>query len=498
MAPKIVARPITEAEIGTWHYRADVVVVGYGIAGTSAALGAREVTESVLVLERGGGSEGTCGGLLYLGGGTPMQKAMGWTDTTEAMYSHLLAALGPGVDEAKLRAYCDGSLDHFDWLVECGVPLIAGPDVPGSALATPDPDGYVAVGAQEYAGGGLVWTGAETAYPFSAKNRPVPRGHMPRDAEGTEDLFEGAVLKCLAATAERDGVAVEYNVGVERLVIDSDNRILGVQGRRLGELVNVRANRGVVVTTGGFIYNDEMLAEHQPHALTGAKLGHGGQDGLGIQMAQLVGADAIHMDAADFTLVTTPHISFIKGILVNDLGRRFINEDTYYGRLGTETVFRQDARCYLIVDDDIFMESSWLRPAWASDSLAELEKQIGLPEGALQQTLDYYNTYAASGDDPLFHKQERWLQPINPPYAVLDMRSQTFPISGFTLGGLRTDADGRVLDPQGTPIEALYGAGRATAGLAVYGYCSGISLGDSSFFGRRAGANAARADSVTE
>jgi 3-oxo-5alpha-steroid 4-dehydrogenase len=211
----------------------------------------------------------------------------------------------------------------------------------------------------------------------------------------------------------------------------------------------------------------------------------------------LVGADAIHMDAADFTLVTTPHISFIKGILVNDLGRRFINEDTYYGRLGTETVFRQDARCYLIVDDEIFMESSWLRPAWASDSLAELETQIGLPDGALQQTLDYYNTHAASGHDPLFHKQERWLQPINPPYAILDMRSQTFPISGFTLGGLHTDVDGRILDPQGTPIEALYGAGRATAGLAVYGYCSGISLGDSSFFGRRAGASAARAESVT-
>jgi 3-oxo-5alpha-steroid 4-dehydrogenase len=59
---------------------------------------------------------------------------------------------------------------------------------------------------------------------------------------------------------------------------------------------------------------------------------------------------------------------------------------------------------------------------------------------------------------------------------------------------LHTDVDGRVLDPQGTPIEGLYGAGRATAGLAVYGYCSGISLGDGSFFGRRAGQAAASAD----
>jgi 3-oxo-5alpha-steroid 4-dehydrogenase len=314
---------------------------------------------------------------------------------------------------------------------------------------------------------------------------------MPRDAEGTEDLFEGAVLKCMITAAEKAGVAVEYNLGVERLIVDSEDRVVGVQGRRLGEIVNVRAGRGVVLTTGGFIYNDEMLKEHLPHALTGAKLGHGGQDGLGIQMAQMVGADTVHMDAADFTLVTTPHISFIKGILVNDLGRRYINEDTYYGRLGTEAVFRQDARTYLIVDDEIFMESSWLRPTWAADSLEELESEIGLPAGSLQQTLDYYNKYATDGQDPLFHKQQRWLQPINPPYAVLDLRSTTFPISGFTLGGLHTDVDGRVLDSQGTAIEGLYGAGRATAGLAVYGYCSGISLGDGSFFGRRAGRTAA-------
>jgi len=226
--------------------------------------------------------------------------------------------------------------------------------------------------------------------------------------------------------------------------------------------------------------------------VTGAtKLGHGGQDGLGIQMAQLAGAEAIHMDAGDFTLLNTPHISFIKGILVNARGQRYINEDTYYGMLGTETVYRQNSECYLVLDDAIFLESSWMRPAWASDSLAEIGAEIGLPEGALEQTLAYYNEHAASGTDPLFHKAERWLQPINAPYAVLDLRNKSFPISGFTLGGLRTDVDGRVQDVQGNPVEGLFAAGRASAGLAVYGYCSGISLGDGSFFGRRAGRAAA-------
>jgi 3-oxo-5alpha-steroid 4-dehydrogenase len=323
----------------------------------------------------------------------------------------------------------------------------------------------------------------------------VPRGHMPRDAEGTEDLFEGAVLKCMISAVERTGVRVAYNTGAERLVVDNTGRVVGIEGRREGQPIRIRARRGVVLTTGGFIYNDEMLAEHSPLLVTGAgKLGHGGQDGRGIQMAQLAGADAIHMDAADATLVTTPHISFITGILVNGLGRRFINEDTYYGRLGTEAVFHQDSEVYLVVDDEIFLETSWLRPAWASDSLPELESQIGLPEGSLEQTVEYYNAHAEKGTDPLFHKGDRWLKPLRPPYAVLDLRNQTMPTHAFTLGGLRTDVDGHVLDVQGTPITGLFSAGRASSGLAVYGYCSGISLGDGSFFGRSAGRAAGAAE----
>jgi 3-oxo-5alpha-steroid 4-dehydrogenase len=497
MAARVQSRPASASAIDTWDIETDVLIVGFGIAGTSAALGAAETGADVVVIERGGGSEGTCGGLLYLGGGTPMQKAMGYDDSVEAMYDVLCAALGPGVDEAKLRIYCEGSLRHFDWLVECGVPLISGPDAEGTVLATPEADGYVSVGAQEYAGGGLVWTGGEQTYPFNELAVPVPRGHMPRDPNGTEDLFEGAVLKCMISAVERTGVRVEYNTAADRLVLDDHGRVVGIEGRREGQPIRIKARRGVVLTTGGFIYNDEMLAEYSPLLVSGAaKLGHGGQDGRGIQMAQLAGADAIHMDTADATLVTTPHISFITGILVNGRGQRFINEDAYYGRLGTEAVFRQNSEVYLVVDDEIFLETSWMRPAWASQSLAELEQDIGLPDGSLRQTIEYYNTHAEKSEDPLFRKGGRWLKPLRPPYAVLDLRNSTMPTSAFTLGGLHTDVDGHVLDVQGTRIDGLYSAGRASSGLAVYGYCSGISLGDGSFFGRLAGRAVASADPI--
>jgi 3-oxo-5alpha-steroid 4-dehydrogenase len=491
MPEPLSTTPREVAEVQSWDLEADVVIVGFSMSGASAALGALEVTGDVLALERGGGPEGTCGGIIYLGGGTPMQKAMGFDDTTNEMYTFLLAALGPGVDEEKLRLYCDESLLHFDWLVRQGVPLITGPDEPGSMLASPEDDGFINVGGQEYAGGGLVWTGGEQAHPFSSMVRPAPRGHIPRDPDSDEDLFEGAVLKCLVRAAERAGVRTEYNLGVQRLVVDDDGRVAGVEARRFGTVLRVRARQGVVLSTGGFIYNDEMLAQHSPAMLAVSKLGHGGQDGLGIQLAQAAGADAIHMDTADITLVLTPPMSYAHGILFNALGRRFINEDTYYGRLGAEAAFRQDTIAYLLLDDSTFLESSWRRPSWAADSVAELETEMGLPVGALEQTVAYYNEHAARGADPLFHKGQRWLQPLVPPYAVIDLRQQAFPMSAFTMGGLRTAVGGEVLRPDGSAIPGLYAAGRATSALAVSGYCSGISLGDCSFFGRRAGQSAA-------
>jgi 3-oxo-5alpha-steroid 4-dehydrogenase len=506
MTRQISTRPLSVSDVASWDEEADVVVVGYGHAGAAAALGAVEGTPDVLVLERGGASEGTCGGILYLGGGTPMQVAMGWEDTAENMATFLRAALGPGVDEDKLQAYCRESVDHFAWLVRCGVPLMVGPDEDSSPLVQPGEDGLVDVGAQEYAGGGLLWTGGEKAFPFDELVPPVPRGHILRDPSENQDLlFEGAVLRRLSTALEDTSARVRYNMAVERLVLDSAGAVVGVDARRFGERVLVHARRGVVLSTGGFIYNDAMVAAHNPALLAAGKLGHGGQDGIGIRMSQSIGAEAIHMDTSDLTLIMYPPLSFARGILLNALGQRYINEDTYFGRIGAETLKQDTAAAYLLLDENIFVDSSWRRPAWAADSLAELEREIGLPSSSVENTVAYYNRYAELGEDPLFHKRKEWLQPLQPPFAVIDLRNESsrqhlnpnvaavdYALGGFTLGGLRTTVDAEVLDVGSEVIAGLYAAGRVTSGLAVHGYCSGISLGDGTFFGRRAGQAAAR------
>jgi 3-oxo-5alpha-steroid 4-dehydrogenase len=500
--------PLAASDVSTWDEEVDVVVVGYGIAGTAAALAAREAGAEVVVLERGATPQGVCGRVIYLGGGTPMQEAMGVEDSPEAMHTFLRAALGPGVDEAKLEAYCHGSVDHYKWLQNSGVAFVEGSDGDVPDLATPAKDGIRHMGGQEYVGGGLVWTGGEQAYPFNELARPAVRGHLPRDPEHP-DVWVDAVTGRMRKTAERKGVRVMLDTAVQRLILDEDDRVVGVEAQSNGDTVRIRAFGGVVLATGGFIYNEEMLAAHAPHLLSTPKLGHEGQDGLGIRMASAIGADVAHMDTSDITLMMYPPVTFAKGILVNGNGQRFVNEDTYYGRLGAYAKYRADGVLYLLVDESIYVDD-WRRPTWESDSLAELEEQIGLPTGSLEHTVEYYNHHAETGEDPILRKGSRWLQPLRPRYMVIDLREvrpeqeddasvAAAPVPGaddtmvaMTMGGLRTDVDSRALRASGDPIEGLLAAGRASSGLGVYGYCSGISLGDGSFFGRAAGRTAAQ------
>ncbi|MCL2535145.1 MAG: FAD-dependent oxidoreductase [Nocardiaceae bacterium] len=490
MADATPIRPIPAEQVTEWAYEADVVVAGFGVAGASAAVGAAQAGADVLVLERTGGWGGAAamaGGFIYMGGGTPLQKACGFEDTVDNMKAFMKAALGPGTDEAKIDAYCEGSVDHYHWLVdECGVPF---------KMSFWGEPGWEPPGDD-----GLQYTGGENSAPFNATIPPAPRGHVPQMQDKHVSSEKGGgymLMKPLTDKAAELGVRSEYDMRVQALIIDADGRVVGLQAKQYGKDVAVRARKGVVLATGSFAYNDTMLESFAPKMVGRPAASVEEHDGRSIRMAQALGADLAHMDAAEVAFFCDPQL-FIRGVLVNGRGQRYINEDTYPGRVGQATLYENDNQSFLIIDEAAYEEgmtrptsSPQLRhqPKWVAETVEELEAEMGLPAGTLQATVDVYNRHAANGEDPLFGKKTEWVKPIGSPIAAIDLRGMT---GGFTLGGLRTSVDSEVLHVSGEPIPGLFAAGRCTSGVCAGGYASGASLGDGSFFGRRAGISAAK------
>ncbi|MEB8339602.1 FAD-dependent oxidoreductase [Streptomyces endophyticus] len=487
-APGPVA-PVRADSVSRFDAEVDVLVVGFGCAGAAAAFEAAEAGADVLVLERAGaagGSSALSGGELYLGGGTPVQQACGFEDSADDMFAYLTAALGPGADEEKLRLYCDGSTEHFRWFTERGL--------------TFEPSLWDAPTWMPTSRDGLMWLG-ENAWPYNELARPAPRGHRP----ATESYGGWLVMDKLAAAARTAGARCHTDTRVAALIVDDDGRVVGVTARRYGEDVAYRARRGVVLTTGGFVDNEEMLADHAPHLLGHGKVSDGLDDGDGIRMAAAAGAATRRMAVTQAALTALPALA-VRGMLVNGHGQRFINEDVYPGLFSVAALRTQPGPYWVIVDEEGYesvppAERWGVVPRFAEETLGELEAVLGMPEGALESTVATYNRHAEyGGEDPYFHKDARWLRPLKGPFAAIDPK-QGFSggdqgkgtgMSGFTLGGLHTDVHGAVLDHSGRVLPGLFAAGRASSGIHGEGYVSGTSLGDGTFFGRRAGRAAAR------
>jgi 3-oxo-5alpha-steroid 4-dehydrogenase len=155
-----------------------------------------------------------------------------------------------------------------------------------------------------------------------------------------------------------------------------------------------------------------------------------------------------------------------------------------------------DRAAYLIVDEAHMQRPEFpLCPfidGW--ETVEEMADGLGLDRDTLVSTLDRYNTYAANGEDPDFHKSPEFLAPQDRgPWAAFDMSLGKALYAGFTIGGMATTVDGAVLHEDGSVIPGLYAAGACAANLAQdgKGYASGTQLGEGSYFGRRAGASAA-------
>ena len=370
----------------SWTSTVDVAVVGFGGAGAAAAIEARDAGAHVAVIDRfnGGGSTAISGGIYYAGGGTGIQEEAGVEDTPENMFNYLVQETGDAVCEETLRKFCDDSPANFDWLRELGVPFQA--SLCPFKTSYPSNDYY------------FYYSGNESFPPYSDKATPAPRGHR---AHG-KGVSGAALFDPMRESAVDRGVRVLTQHHALGLIMGEEGQVLGLQLSRMppgslsawfhrqlysllifsryasmympiimrllrgalehlenrhGQALSLRTRRGVIITTGGFFYNREMVKQYAPDHMPGMPLGTIGDDGSGILIGQAVGGKTALMDNVSQWRFVNPPESFIRGLMVDSQGQRVCNEMLYGAQLGEQIYRKAGGQAWLIIDRRLFKQS---------------------------------------------------------------------------------------------------------------------------------------------
>lgn len=516
----------------------DLIVVGYGLAGTSAAIAAAENGAKVLVLERdaGGGTSAMSGGVVYAGGGTPYQKAVGLDDTPENMFQYLRLEVGDAVSEKTVRKFCNESAERLAWLEKYGAKFDA--SLCDYKTTYPTDKHY------------LYYSGNEKAYPFREHAKPVARGHRMHE----KGLDSGrAMMKNLHKSAKSLAVTVIHAAQVEKLDME-DGKVTGIQyrtiqpslwrqvylylvgmksrsdpigthsnktfSRRAADAIfNSRSitatakSKRVVISAGGFNFNQEWGTKHLSAYNRVAPMGCGRDIGEGIRLGESFGGSTSHMSKMTAWRFIAPPSAFTEGIVVAGNGERVAPEDLY-GATFADRLIESGGKGYLILDStqvakvksQLSTQTDYpmrLVPLWSlwyghlkANDIATLATKIGVPVDQVKGTIEAYNKgIASSAGDPA-RKAAAYCSPIlNPPFYAIDVsiRPTGFPpVIGMTLGGLRVDENsGLVMNTENKTIPGLYAAGRSAVGICSNSYISGLSLADCVFSGKRAGEHAA-------
>jgi 3-oxo-5alpha-steroid 4-dehydrogenase len=538
--------PTPLTDVRRWDEETDVLIAGFGAAGASAAIEARSRGAQVLVADRfaGGGATRLSAGIVYFGGGTRLQKDSGWDDSPEQMFRYLSLETKDAVSEATLRAFCERSVENFEWLSSFGVPFPSS----GKALKTSYPPDDCT----------LYFSGNELCPPYCDRAQPAPRGHRALGKGLTGHLiFQGLQKGAIEA-----GAQIRRSTRVERLITSERGDVIGAvldelnpalrTAQQAGQfLVNygggfsrratrlfqkqldrleqrrvrrfVRAKRGVILCAGGFVFNPELMKKYAPdYADCSMRLGTAGDDGHGIMMGKAAGGAIDRMDRCCAWRFINPPSAWTRGVLIGPDGSRICNEELYGSKIGEYLANQHRGRGVLVLDAETMeLARKQLRSETMggfqlvfgalnnyvnyekADTIEALAEKCGIPAERMSTTISAYNRAAESGRDPLGKSAES-LAPLRagPFYAVCcDIDTIKFPTPCITLGGLVVDGiTGRVVREDGSVIEGLYAAGRNAVGVSSHSYVSGLSVSDGIFSGRNAGlfaaAGAVRGESV--
>jgi len=457
--------------------QADVVILGGGIAGHTAALQAAELGRNVLLLEKtdiyGGSTVLSSGSFAFAG--TQVQRDAGYEDSGETLADDIRSASGQLADPELVDLYVQEQADAYAWLCEHGVKF----------------------------------------HPVSlSSNQAVPRTH-PTNPQQLMDALHECVKR-------QEKITYVTGVSARSLIVDQAGRVEGVVVAKDGKDVRILAKHGVILATGGFSRNPELIAKFAPKMGRALRLGGEGNTGDGMLMAWQLGADFVDVAYVNGTFgISLNHypedrapaasdallrVAVYRGaIAVNLNAKRFADESISYKKLGEACLEQPKAMGFQVWDQKI-MDQSMPAPTAAdfkgaydkglvykADSIRELAELVNLDPDTLQATVDRYNADVEQGKDTVFERTNLGRTNVGKGWGEMVKIDQApyyiYPCTTAVLAtycGLRVTRSMEVLNVFGQTIPGLYAAGEIVGGFHGSGYMSGSSLSKSVIFGRAA------------
>ena len=443
----------------------DTVIVGAGGAGLSAAIQMAQDGKKVTIVEKagitGGNSSLASGGMNAAE--TKLQKEEGIPDTVETFVADTMKGGHDKNNKELVEKMAAESSEAVDWLEELGAPLKQ-----------------------------LKFSGGQTEM----------RTHAPINDEGKSIPVGNYLVQKLTAKAKELGVNIVYDARCEKVLM-KDGKAVGIEAAyKDGEKLTVNAD-AVIVATGGFGSNQEMVEKYNPdlkgYVSTNAK----SIEGDAVGFLEEVGANFIDMDQIQIhpTVVQKDGSLISEGlrgegaILVNQDGKRFVNELQTRDFVSKEILSQKDPSAWLIVDQSMFDQSATIAKYFDKglltkcDDYKALADLIGTDEETIKETIENWIEIVKNNKDTEFGRegmdQTRSDLSVAPYYAV-----QISPGIHHTMGGVEVNTNSEVLDKDGKPIPGLYAAGEVTGGIHGANRLGGNAVTDIVVFGRNAAKHA--------